>query len=113
MGRLPKNKYALLIATTLYKDRDLRQLAAPGADVQALADVLGNPRIGGFEVETLVNKAWWEAQEAIARFFANRDSQDLLLLYFSCHGVKKDDGHFVLRHGRYGQGDASRVCRTG
>ena len=96
MGVLPKNRHALLIASTTYKDSGLRQLAAPGIDVQALADVLRDPKVGGFKVKTIVNKAWWAVQEAIARFYANRDAKDVLLLYFSCHGLKSDDGHLYF-----------------
>lgn len=96
MSTLPKNRHALLIASTSYKDRDLRQLAAPGTDVQALAEVLGDPRVGGFKIKTIVNKPWWAIQQTIGRFFANRDPQDALLLYFSCHGVKNDDGHLYF-----------------
>jgi hypothetical protein len=96
LGALPKNRHALLIASAAYRDHAFRQLAAPGADVQALAEVLGDPLVGGFKVKTIVNKSWWAVQQAIARLFANRDPQDALLLYFSCHGVKNDDGHLYF-----------------
>jgi hypothetical protein len=93
---LPKNRYALLIASTAYEDPDLRKLTAPGKDVKALADVLANPQVGGFNVTLVVDKPWWVVQQEIARFFANRDHKDVLLLYFSCHGIKNDDGHLYF-----------------
>ena len=96
MATLPKNRHALLIACTAYKDRDLRQLVAPGVDVKSLAEVLSDPQVGCFKVKTVVNKSWWAVQRAIALFFTNRDTQDSLLLYFSCHGVKNDDGHLYF-----------------
>lgn len=96
MATLQKNRYALLIACQNYKDPDLRQLAAPGNDVEALAQVLRNPQIGGFQVKTVINQSWWKVQQAIAQFFVDRDRRDVLLLYFSCHGVKSDDGHLYF-----------------
>jgi len=93
---LPENRHALLIATTTYKDKDLRQLAAPGADVRALAEVLKDPAVGRFNVKAVIDKSWWVVQQVIARFFANCDPKDTLLLYFSCHGIKNDDGHLYF-----------------
>ncbi len=96
MAVLPKNRYALLIATSAYKDAGLRQLTAPGADVKTLAEVLAVPTLGGYKVKTVINKSWWAVQQAIARFFSDRDPTDVLLLYFSCHGLKSDDGHLYF-----------------
>ena len=96
VGSPAKNRHALLIACTSYKDRNLRQLVSPGADVRALADLLGDPDVGGFNVTLVINKAWWVLQRQIARFFADRYPQDVLLLYFSCHGLKSDDGHLYF-----------------
>jgi hypothetical protein len=81
---------ALLIGTTAYDDQTLSGLKAPAADVQALAEVLRAPDIGGFEVEVLIDRASSELMLQIARFFAKRLPDDVLLFYFSGHGVLDD-----------------------
>ena len=48
-----EQRLALLIATSVYSDPDLRQLRAPGRDASELAEVLRDPRIGGFDVQIL------------------------------------------------------------
>lgn len=101
-------KSALVIANSHYQDPDLRQLVAPAYDAEALARVLGNPAIGAFEVKTLLDKPAREVSEEIEKFFLNRRRGDLLLLYFSGHGIKDDDGllYFatadtrLIEHGR-------------
>ncbi|HEV2918092.1 MAG TPA: hypothetical protein VG673_02455, partial [Actinomycetota bacterium] len=40
---------ALIVASDNYTDPGLRQLRAPASDAQALAAVLRDPQIGGFE----------------------------------------------------------------
>jgi hypothetical protein len=51
-------RLALLVATYCYEDAGLRQLAAPGLDAEALAEVLRNPEIADFEVTILVNEPY-------------------------------------------------------
>ena len=87
---------ALIVATYAYDDPGLTRLRAPGRDADALADVLADPDIGGFEVETVVNQPWHQVSLAVARFFQKRKPDDLLLLHFSCHGVKDDSGELYF-----------------
>ena len=89
---MPEIKAALIVANWKYDDADLRQLVAPANDAEALARVLQDPNICGFEVTTLLNRPSHEACQQIERFFLDRKRDDLLLLYFSCHGIKDDDG---------------------
>ncbi len=70
----------------------MRQLVAPAQDAQALAEVLANPSIGEFEIKTLLNESSEIVRREIEIFFSNRKRDDLLLLYFSCHGIKDQDG---------------------
>jgi Caspase domain len=88
---------ALIVASREYQDPGLRRLRAPVHDAEALARVLGDPRIGGFEVRTLVDAASYEICEAVEDFFADRSPDDLLLMHFSGHGVKDESGelHFA------------------
>jgi hypothetical protein len=61
-----------------------------------LAGVLRNPDIGGFEVRTILNEPEYVISEAVEEFFADRTPDDVLLMYFSCHGVKDDDGQLYF-----------------
>jgi uncharacterized membrane protein len=90
--------YALLVSTDRYADPTLRQLRSPRADVEALAAVLADPRIGDFTVRTLHNAAAHEARLALDELFQDRLTGDLVVLYFSCHGVKDDRArlHFAF-----------------
>ncbi|HET6214581.1 MAG TPA: caspase family protein, partial [Micromonosporaceae bacterium] len=87
---------ALVIATAGYDDPALARLRAPTHDADALAGVLGDPTIGGFDVELLTEADERTVRRRIAAFFADRDRDDLLLLHFSCHGVKDNRGRLYL-----------------
>jgi YVTN family beta-propeller protein len=87
-------RFALIIAVSEYQDSDFQQLVAPGKDADALASVLKNPDIGGYDnVKVIKNEPAYKVNEEIQAFFNDRRRNDLLLLYFSCHGVKDEDGH--------------------
>jgi hypothetical protein len=83
---------ALIVASYDYTDPGLRQLHAPASDARALEAVLQDPGIGGFDVRTLLNAPTHEINLAVEEFFADRRPDDLLLVHFSCHGVKDEDG---------------------
>lgn len=85
-------KSALIIANSEYEDPSLRKLVAPTQDAEALAAVLQDPAVGGFEVQTLLNAPSHQTAEAIDAFFYDRVRDHLLLLYFSGHGITDDDG---------------------
>ncbi|MEV6634861.1 caspase family protein [Actinoplanes sp. NPDC051470] len=87
---------ALVIANSRYDDAELAQLRSPGHDAEALAGVLGDPAIGGFTVELLMDADERTIRRRIAAFFADRDRDDLLLLHFSCHGIKDVRGRLHL-----------------
>ena len=105
---------ALIVATYAYDDPGLTRLRAPGRDADALADVLADPNIGGFDVETVVNQPWHQVSLAVARFFQKRKPDDLLLVHFSCHGVKDDSGelYFAARDTQLDLLEASAVPST-
>ena len=92
MGR----RVALLIATYDYQDTGLRRLTAPAHDAEALAAVLKDPAIAGFEVTTMVNEPHHRIGEAIGDFYRDRRRDDLTLLYFTGHGLKDDNGLLYL-----------------
>ncbi|WP_225625074.1 caspase, EACC1-associated type [Streptomyces werraensis] len=90
-------RYALLIATGRYENEDLGQLRSPAGDARELAEVLRDPRIGDFEVATVVDGRHAEVTRAVEQFFLDRRRDDLLLLHVSCHGLKNNEGelHFA------------------
>ncbi|HEY2959032.1 MAG TPA: PASTA domain-containing protein [Actinomycetota bacterium] len=87
---------ALIVAADRYQDGGLRRLRAPAADARELGRVLGDREIGAFEVDTMVNEPSHVVNERIEDFFADQTLNDLLLLHFSCHGVKGDDGELYF-----------------
>ena len=93
---------ALIIANDTYDHASLSQLRAPEADARALAEVLGDPDIGGFEVAVVHNEASYEVQARVDDLFADSRPDDLLLLHFSGHGLKSDSGElfFAARNTR-------------
>jgi uncharacterized RDD family membrane protein YckC len=87
---------ALIVASDNYSDPGLRQLRAPASDAAALEAVLSNPAIGGFQTRTLLNRPADEINLGVEEFFADRRPDDLLLVHFSCHGVKDQDGELYF-----------------
>ncbi|BDM80031.1 caspase family protein [Acaryochloris marina] len=62
-----------------------------------MKQVLENPKIAAFdEVQTLLNPNPQILAESLESFCQDRDIDDLLVVYFSGHGVVLDD------HGRFG-----------
>jgi hypothetical protein len=89
-------RLALLVATYRYQDAGLRQLTAPGYDAEALAAVLRDPDIAGYDVTILVNEPHHVVGDAIGDLYHNRRRDDLTLLYFTGHGLKDDHGRLYL-----------------
>ena len=54
--------------------------------------MLADESIGAFDVEILHNEPEYKVRRRISQFFADRNRDDLLLVHFSCHGLKDDDG---------------------
>lgn len=89
-------RFALIVACDRFADAGLSGLLAPSNDAEALAQVLRDPARGGFEVTTLLNEPKHVVEVQLHRFFNGRRSDDLLLFYFSGHGVKDDEGSLYL-----------------
>lgn len=85
-------KIALLIGVSDYNK--LTPLPAAINDIEALKRVLENPEIAGFdEVQLLKNPDVNRLRGAVARLFENRNREDLVLLFFSGHGIRDDAGY--------------------
>ena len=90
-------KYALIIGNTEYIDPGLAQLSAPGKDAEDFARVLKDQDIGAFDhVKILLNQLSSTINESIDEFFDERKPDDLLVLYFSGHGVRDELGALYL-----------------
>jgi hypothetical protein len=90
-------KYALIIGNTEYIDPGLAQLTAPGKDVEDLAGVLKDQSICAFDdVKVLLNQLSSSVIEAIDEFFDQKKPDDLLVVFFSGHGVRDEFGSLFL-----------------
>jgi len=89
-------KIALLIGVSNYES-GLKLLPAAQRDVEAMQEILQHPEIGAFnEVNILKNPGLLEMRRAISKLFSNRVTEDLLLLYFSGHGLTDESGKFFF-----------------
>ena len=89
-------KVALLIGVSEYES-DLSLLPEATKDVEAMQRVLLHQDMGGFdEVELLVNPDPQRMQQTIEELFVGRRRDDLILLFFSGHGIKDDSGKLYL-----------------
>src|SRR5262249_59052001 len=89
-------RVAMVVAVDRYDNPSLQELAAPAADAEALTAVLGDPDLGGFDVEVVPNRPSWVIRHRIDAFLTGRQARDLALIHFSCHGLKNDYGELYL-----------------
>ncbi|HEY3504368.1 MAG TPA: type VII secretion protein EccCb [Actinocatenispora sp.] len=85
MGR----RLAVVIANDSYRDARLPRLHAPTHEARELRDLLRDPEVGAFEpAELHVNESKAEIEQALEQTFRAAGPGDLVLLYFSGHGVR-------------------------
>ncbi|MDQ0835077.1 hypothetical protein QF032_006921 [Streptomyces achromogenes] len=96
---MDQSRHALIVANDRYDDQGLRQLRSPAQDALALAEVLGDPQVGDFDVEVLRNEPVHAIRRVVERFFSEGGRDDTLMLHFSCHGLKSESGslYFAAR----------------
>jgi chaperonin GroEL len=102
---------ALIVANDKYDDPKLQRLRAPTHDAAELGRVLGDPTIGAYDVEVSLNQPEYLVRRKLGTFFKNVDRDDVLLLHFSCHGLKDEDGrlYFATPDTELDQLDATAV----
>ena len=90
-------KFALIIANTEYIDPGLAHLTAPGKDAEDFARVLRDKEICAFDtVSVYLNQLSSTIVELIDEFFDQKKPDDLIVLYFSGHGVRDEFGSLYL-----------------
>ncbi|MDT3396757.1 caspase family protein, partial [Streptomyces sp. B1866] len=93
---MDESRHALIVANDNYQDEGLRKLVAPAQDAVALADVLGDPRIGDFDVQVVRNEPSHVISMRVDDFFSDRRPGDTLVVHFSCHGLKSESGELYF-----------------
>lgn len=90
-------KLALVIGNSEYTDSGLAQLNAPGRDADEFARILNSEEYCRFdEVKVLLNESDPIIREHIDELFNQKKPDDLLLLYFSGHGIRDEFGALYL-----------------
>ncbi|MEA5554236.1 GUN4 domain-containing protein [Anabaena cylindrica UHCC 0172] len=107
-------RIALLIGVSEYEP-GLNQLAGAVKDIEAMQRVLQHPEMGGFaesEIIVMPNPQKWDLENTIEKLFANRKKDDLLLLYFSGHGIIDDSGNLYLTNSQTHKYDNGNLVET-
>jgi uncharacterized caspase-like protein len=90
-------RVAFLIGNQSFRsDSDLPPLQGPANDVAALARLLCDPERGSFEVHEFLDKPHQEIMREIAEALDSAASGDLLLIYYSGHGMLDRGGRLCL-----------------
>jgi hypothetical protein len=89
-------KVALLVGVSQYGP-GFNQLPAAAKDVEAMQRVLLHPDMGDFEqVQSLIDPDPQEMGTAIEKLYGDGRRDDLLVLFFSGHGIKDESGNLYL-----------------
>jgi hypothetical protein len=89
-------RLGLLMATTGYADPQFPGVAESTAHLKELTELLQSGEFGGFSLTVLVDPTLAAARSAIVDLLANRDPDDLVLLYAIGHLVKQSDDTLFL-----------------
>ncbi|RSN33387.1 caspase [Amycolatopsis sp. WAC 01416] len=93
---------ALIIANGEYDNPGLSALRSPAADAEALAEVLADRTISEFDVQVVRDETAHVIASRVEDLFADSAPDDVLLVHFSCHGLKSESGElfFAARNTR-------------
>jgi len=93
--------YALLIGVSQFTDPKLGKLNAPCSDVEAFARVLKDPERGGFtSVITCIDQELQTVRDQVDSLLDERNPDDLVLLYYSGHGIVTKGQRLFLATGQ-------------
>jgi len=93
---------ALIIANGDYDNPGLSALRSPAADAEALAEVLADRTVSEFDVQVVRDETAHVIAGRVEDLFADSAPDDVLLVHFSCHGLKSESGElfFAARNTR-------------
>ncbi|MBB5851987.1 caspase domain-containing protein [Amycolatopsis umgeniensis] len=93
---------ALIIANGEYDNPGLSSLRSPAADAEALAEVLADRGVSEFDVQVVRDETAHVIASRVEDLFADSAPDDVLLVHFSCHGLKSESGElfFAARNTR-------------
>jgi branched-chain amino acid transport system substrate-binding protein len=92
------NKFALLVGVSDYQ-KAIEPLPAAISDVEKMRQVFQNPELSDFKPENIKVLLNCDAQllrVEVENFFSHCSKQDLLLFYFSGHGIRDERGDLYL-----------------
>ncbi|AOX00379.1 hypothetical protein BJP34_13780 [Moorena producens PAL-8-15-08-1] len=105
-------KRALLIGVSEY-GKGLEPLPGATKDLEEIKRILGSPQLGNFvDVKALSNPNRQEMEEAIEELFATSTKDDLVLLFFSGHGVKDSSNQLYLANRITRKNSQGELVRT-
>jgi len=90
-------------------------MRSPAQDADGLKRVLADPIIGRFnDVVMLKNRSKHQIEETLFKTLADRQRQDLVLVYFTCHGIKDVNGklYFAANNTRHDELPSTAVAAT-
>lgn len=90
------HKRALLVGNASFKDKSLRALMAPVDDVHEFRAVLERQDIAGFDVEVCMDVDLAEVHDAIVKLYDDNHPDDVVLFYYSGHGLRDSHGDRYL-----------------
>ena len=89
-------RLGLLITTTGYADSRFPSVPVRTTQINELAEVLRSAEIGGFSLSVLIDPSVEATRSAILDLFADRGSDDLVLLYVIGDFIREIDGSVFL-----------------
>jgi len=87
---------ALVVGAGSYNDARLPRLPGCIGDAQAVAAALGDPELGNFRVELLIDPTCRDVQIAIERMCADSLPDDAVLVFYAGHGGLDNLGQLFL-----------------
>ena len=93
--------HALLVGISRFDDPKLAKLNSPQSDVEAFATVLKDPSRGGFDnVEVSIDSDLLAIRDQLSTLMDGRSADDMVLLYYSGHGIVAKGGRLYLATGQ-------------
>ena len=90
------NRYAVLIANGKYTGGGFAELHTPQNDIARIRETLGDETRGKYEVACVLDETTQGIRRALVKALKRAGPDDLLLIYFSGHGVIGNDGRLYL-----------------